>query len=192
MATARSISRDWITRDWITRDWITRKWLLPCIAALLFAASPIQARDGTKADLAGMTRTFIEDHKTTGARRDARKMAELRRVLSARFYRSLRVVFEKDRRFQARHPGVKPGHAEFTFQCADGTDDGVEVVSTRFHSATAASVVVAFDDIHNGRTYRWKDRYRWVRERGVWRLDDIECEFENPQRRTSLRRGLGH
>lgn len=171
---------------------ITRMWLLPCIAALLFAASPILARDGTKADLAGMTRTFIEDHKTTGARSDARKMSALRRVLSARFYRSLRVVFEKDRRFQARHPGAKPGHAEFTFQCADGTDDGVEVGPIRFHSATAASVVVASRDAHYGGTSRRKDRYLWVRERGVWRLDDIECEFENPHRRASLRRGIGY
>ena len=182
MPTARSI----------TRDSIRRKRLLPCIAVLLFAASPIQARDGTKADLADMTLTFIEDHKTTGARRDASTMAELRRVLSVRFYRSLRVVFEKDRRFQARHPDAKPGHAEFTFQCADGTDDGVEVGPIRFDSATAASVVVASYDVHNGGTSRRKDRYLWVRDRGVWRLDDIECEFENPQRRTSLRRGLGH
>ncbi len=174
-----------------------RLWLLPCIAALLIAASPLSAQDGTRANLAGMTRTFIEDHKTTVARRDARTMAALRRVLSARFYRSLSVAFEEDRRFQARHPGLKRGHAEFTFQCADGTHDGFSVGPTRLHSATSASVVVAFDDvafdnIRHGEAYRRNDRYLWVRERGVWRLDDIECEFENPQRRTSLRRGIGH
>jgi len=169
-----------------------RMWLLPCIAALLFAASPLSARDGTQVDLAAMTRAFIEDHETTGARRDARRMAALRRVLSARFYRSLSAAFEEDRRFQARHPGAKPGHAEFTFLCADGTFDGVAIGPARFHSTTSGSVVVAFDDAHHGSTHRWKDRYLWVRERGLWRLDDIECEFEHPQRRTSLRRGIGH
>lgn len=164
--------------------------VLASLAGVATAASPAAAHRA-QSDPAAQTRRFIENRRIN-LRRDARGMAELRRVLSTPFYRPLSAAFEEDRQFQLLHPDDKPGHIEFTFICSDGSFDGYEIGPTRFHSATSASVVVSFHDLYNGGTDWWTDRYEWVREQGGWRLDEIECEIDHPDRRHSLRRSLGH
>ena len=165
-----------------------------CVVVFLIwatAAMTASAARPSHPDLHAQTRRFIDDQRDL-LRRDARGMAELRRALSARFYSAISLAFEEDRQSQALHPGDKPGHSEFTFICADGSFDGYAIEPPKLHAGSSASVVVSFYDQDGGGTYRWKDRYEWVREQGVWRLDDIECEIDHPDRRSSLRRSIGH
>jgi hypothetical protein len=160
-------------------------------ASLVVTAVSIMANERSHPDIGVKNRRFIENYGT-GPERDPISMNTLRRELSAAFFQSLRAAFQEDREVQAIDSTAKPPHADFTFICAGGSFDRYEIGSTRFHSATSASAVVSFVDVLHGETYRWKDRYRWILEQSDWRLDDIECVIDDPERTGSMRRGMEH
>lgn len=171
---------------------ISARVLAAAVLASLAAVSvPASAGHPARPDLGAQTRRFVE-HNKVPPKRDARGMAALRRVLSPAFFRSLDAAFREDRETTIEHPDWKPPHADFTFICSDGSLDGYAISSVRHISSSSADVIVSFYDFHRGETYRWKDRYRWIRTQAGWRLDDIECEIDRPGGRHSMRKAIDH
>lgn len=171
---------------------IARRALVSAALASLAAVSaPASAGSPARPDLGVQTRRFVEHYKVR-PRRDARDMANLRRVLSPAFFRDLDAAFREDRETSAQDPIAMPPHADFTFICMDGSLDGYAISSVRHTSPSSADVIVSFYDLYRGETYRWKDRYRWIRTPAGWRLDDIECEIDRPDGRYSLRKAIDH
>ena len=169
----------------------TRTRVAALLASLAAISVPVSARDPARPDLGAQTRRFVEHYKV-GPRRDARDMANLRRVLSTGFFRAIDAAFREDRESTAADPDAEPPHADFTFICLDGSLDGYAISSVRHTSSSSADVIVSFYDFHRGETDRWKDRYRWIRTQAGWRLDDIECEIDRPDGRYSLRKAIDH
>lgn len=162
------------------------------LASLTTMPLSLSARPPAGSDPGARTRQFIEYHKTTGPKRDARGMAALRRQLSPGFYRAVDAAFREDRESSAQDPMAKPPHADFVFICLDGSYDGYRISSIRQVSPSSTWVVVSFHDHYQGETYRWKDRYRWIRTQAGWRLDDIDCEIDRPDGDYSTRKALDH
>ncbi|MBW8849985.1 MAG: hypothetical protein JF600_04320 [Xanthomonadales bacterium] len=171
---------------------IARRALVFAVLASLAAVSvPASAGHPARPDLGAQTRRFVEQYKVS-PERDARDMANLRRVLSPAFFRALDAAFREDRETSAQDPSAKPPHADFTFICSDGSMDGYAISSVRHVSSSSVDVIVSFYDLYRGETYRWKDRYRWIRTPAGWRLDDIECEIDRPNGRYSMRKAIDH
>ena len=161
------------------------------LASLAALSVPASAGHPARIDLGAQTRRFVEQYKVP-PKRDSRGMANLRRVLSPAFFRALDAAFREDRESSAQDPSAKPPHADFTFICLDGSLDGYAISSVRHTSSSSADVIVSFHDLYRGETYRWKDRYRWIRTQAGWRLDDIECEIDRPDGHYSLRKAIDH
>ena len=168
-----------------------RALVAAALASLVVVSVPASAGRPARPDLGAQTRRFVEHYKVP-PKRDARGMAALRRVLSPAFYRSLDAAFREDRETSAQDPTAKPPHADFTFICSDGSLDGYAISSVRHTSSSSADVIVSFHELYHGETYRWKDRYRWIRTQAGWRLDDIECEIDRPGGRHSMRKAIDH
>ncbi|MFZ5636984.1 MAG: hypothetical protein ACOY82_10430 [Pseudomonadota bacterium] len=155
-------------------------------------APPVSARAIDRdSDPIARTRSFIETYRSVGLP-DLRELEALRTILGRAFHRSLLEASVESGISSLRYPNDKPPHVEFSFICSDGSYDDYEVAPERFVGPMVADVVVSFLDRYDGGTYRWKDRYRWVREGGDWRLADIQCEIDDPQRSYSLRASTGH
>lgn len=170
----------------------TRTLFAVFLASLTTMPLSLSARPHPGSDPGARTRQFIEYHKTTGPKRDARSMAALRRQLSPGFYRAVDAAFREDRETSAMGRDLKPPHADFSFICSDGSYDGYKISSTRQVSPSSVDVIVSFYDLYHGETYRWKDRYRWIRTQAGWRLDDIDCEIDRPDGRHSKRKAIDH
>lgn len=161
------------------------------LASLAALSVPASAGHPARIDLGAQTRRFVEQYKVP-PKRDSRGMANLRRVLSPAFFRALDAAFREDRETTTEHPDWKQPHADFTFICLDGSLDGYAISSVRHTSPSSADVIVSFYDLYRGETYRWKDRYRWIRTPAGWRLDDIECEIDRPDGSYSTRKAIDH
>jgi hypothetical protein len=168
-----------------------RALVAAALASLAVVSVPASAGRPARPDLGAQTRRFVEHYKVP-PKRDARGMAALRRVLSPAFFRSLDAAFREDRQTTAEHPDWKPPHADFTFICSEGSLDGYAISSVRHTSSSSADVIVSFHDLYHGETYRWKDRYRWIRTQAGWRLDDIDCEIDRSGSRHSKRKAIDH
>lgn len=168
-----------------------RAFVAAALASLAAISLSISAKPRPEPDLGAETRRFVEHYKVSPSR-DARGMAALRHILSPAFFRSIDAAFREDRETSAQDPTAKPPHADFTFICSDGSLDGYAISSVRHVSSSSVDVIVSFYDRYHGETYRWKDRYRWVRTQAGWRLDDIECEIDRPGGRYSMRKAIDH
>ena len=173
-------------------DISARALVVAALASFAAFSVPVSAGHPARPDFGARTRQFIEYHKTTGPKRDARGMAALRRQLSPGFYRAVDAAFREDRETSAQDSTAKPPHADLTFICSDGSYDGYRISSIRQISPPSAWVIVSFYDLYHGETHRWKDRYRWIRTKAGWRLDDIDCEIDRPEGDYSMRKAIDH
>ncbi len=159
---------------------------LSLLANTLLAAPP---KNDEAAALEVRTRAFVNEFKGTGLP-DAIELARLKPILSADFHRALASARAASDADVKAAPGDKPRFVEFDFISADGSFDGYKTVSLRRLSDRLAKVDVEFFDEYQGQIWRWTDRYRWILENSVWRLDDIEREINDPSRTTSAKPSL--
>jgi len=126
---------------------------------------------------------------------DARQLERLSGLLSARLIALIEAARTRQARFQREHPSDKPPFIEgdlfsSLFEGPTGFEPGAVQ-----RDGDRARVTVHFshrDERSGGSVTRWEDDAWLVRERGQWRIDDIEYRGDWPfAARGRLARNLG-
>jgi hypothetical protein len=142
----------------------------------LFPARPLPARETPPAE--GPPEAVVERILRSGARGlpTGPTWETLEPLLSADFALVIRRAQEVQARFRREFPEDKPPWIEGDFFSSlfEGPT-GFTVGKPALEGAgTRARVPVAMEHAADGTTTRWTDTFLLVRERGAWRLDDVE------------------
>lgn len=114
---------------------------------------------------------------------DARQLARLSGLLSARLAALIEAARAQQARFQREHPGEKPPFIEgdlFSSLFEGPTGFEVGAVERSGDRARASMNFSHVDTPSPGQTFRWRDDVLLVREQGQWRVDDVEYRGDWP------------
>ena len=159
---------------------------------VLLAAIPLSQAGGSKQPPqtpAARTRAFLDAHGHDIVLQDIKRIDKLGIFLSKDLNAALRAASIEQETFIADHPGDKPGLVEIGFNSGDDNAfDSYTVGLTNMLTKDRVAVDIGFAKSEQDTTVRWKDRYEWVLDGRIWKLDDIV--FRSEGRRNQRERRL--
>jgi hypothetical protein len=151
------------------------------LALLLMISAPHVSQAADKSVFVSRTRAFVDEFNSSDLP-NAQQLSRLQSILSTDFHRAFTAARAANDADVAAAPGDKPRFADFSFISSPEGFDGYTIANARRLSGRHVAVDVAFFDNDQGQVWRWTDRYHWVRENKVWKLDDIEYEINDASR----------
>jgi hypothetical protein len=160
----------------------------PLLAILvLLAAIPLAYAGGKKPPQTPGTRTreFLDVYGHEAAPQEIKRIDKMRIILSKQLYAALRATrLEQETPVAADQPGDKPGQikaapieagsVEIGFHSGETSAfESYDIRTTNLLAKNRAAVDVEFVANTENTPVRWRDRYEWVREGSMWKLDDI-------------------
>lgn len=149
----------------------------PILALLvLLAVIPLVHAGGKKQQQTPATRTreFIDTYGHEVALQEIKRIDKMRTVLSKDLNAALRAARIEQETFAADHPDDKPRFSKVGFHSGkQNAFDSYDIRLTNMLAKNRAAVDVDFVGNVEETPNRWRDRYEWVLEGSIWKLDDI-------------------